>query len=257
MQSKRRQKIRETLLKHGRRSVAQLAQQMCVTPMTIRRDLAAMEQQGLLTRTHGGCVLQPTVVPELPFADKLGRQRAEKEAIAREVVQRLRPGMAVYLDTGTTAAHVARILPDDPGTQVFTPSLHVALELFDHEQTTVVMYGGQLAGKSLDLVGELAVGRIRDFRLDLAVVGGDALDAETGEFYAADVPTASLSKTAQEQAKEVLVCIDSSKFAKRGVAIAGRLTDKTTLITDSGVSRADRAALRKIRTQTVYTKPDR
>lgn len=240
----RQETIRRLLAEQGRLTVQELADRMKVAAMTIRRDLSALEAAGVLTRTHGGCVLHSPFVAEQSFPLKLRLNQPQKAAIAHAAVRLLKPGNAVYLDTGTTALHVARALPPDVDLRVFTNNLRVALELMGRRGTSVVVYGGTLGGLSPDLSGELALTQMQQFRLDVAVVGGDALDVERGEFYGADAETAVLSRTAQRQAEHVVVTMDSSKIGKRGLAVAGRLQPGVTLITDDRLSRAARAAIR-------------
>lgn len=242
----RQRTICDLVLERGRLSVAELSRRFGVTGMTIRRDLAALEEEGAITRTHGGCVPAAGAAMELPFAEKEGRGRPEKRAIAREAVSRLPEEAAVYLDTGTTAAEVARLLPAHRRLHVFTNNLQAALELQGREGVRVTVYGGELGRRSPDLTGEAALAQLRQVRVDLAVVGADGVDPERGEFYAADLATATLSRAAQAQAGRVLACIDSSKFGTHGRALAGRLGDGVTLVTDSRLSRAHRRALRRL-----------
>lgn len=243
--NERQEQIYSALTRQGRLSVTTLARQLRVAPMTIRRDLARLEAAGLLTRTHGGCVLQSPFVVEASFLEKQRRRQAQKAAIASAAVQLLRRGEAVYLDTGTTALAVARALPSNLNLKVFTNNLRVALELFGRSGVEVIVYGGVLGRKNPDLMDELALAQITQYRLDVAVVGGDALDVERGEYYAADAGSAALSRAAQRQAERVIVVMDSSKFGKRGLAIAGRLTRGVTLITDDEPDAHTRAALRR------------
>jgi DeoR/GlpR family transcriptional regulator of sugar metabolism len=250
--NERQERIRHLLATQGRLSVAALSRQLHVAAMTIRRDLTQMERAGLLTRTHGGCLLQSPFVAEASFHEKQRVRQAQKAAIAREVVGRLKSGHAVYLDTGTTALQVARALPPNLNLRVFTNNLRVALELFGRAGVEVTVYGGVLARKNPDLMDEMAVAQINQYRLDVAIVGGDALDLQRGEFYAADAGSAALSSSAQRQADRVIVVMDSSKFGKRGLALAGRLTRDVTLITDDELSAQGRAALRRRGAKVVY-----
>lgn len=250
--SERQERIRQLLSSNGRLGVGELAAQMRVAPMTIRRDLGTLEQAGLLTRTHGGCVLQSPFALELSFPEKQRLRQPQKSAIAREVVRVLKPGETIYLDTGTTALQVARTLPPNLGLRVFTNNLRIALELFSRAGVEVVVYGGRLAERNPDLVNEIALSQISQFRLDVAVVGGDALDVARGEFYGADTSTAHLSKAAQQQAERVIVVMDSSKFGKRSLAVAGKLTTGVTLVTDDEVSPKDRASLRRTKANTIF-----
>lgn len=250
--SERQQRIRGLLASNGRVGVADLAARMGVAAMTIRRDLAAMEVAGLLTRTHGGCVLQSPFVAELSFPQKQRLRQFQKIAIAREAARLLKRGEAVYLDTGTTALQVARALPPGLYLRIFTNNLRVAMELFGRSDLEVVVYGGVLAGKNPDLAKEIALAQIREYRLDVAILGGDALDVQRGEFYGAETATAALSRAAQKQSDRVMVVMDSSKFGKRSLAVTGRLGPGMTLVTDDEVTRNNRAALRATGAKIVY-----
>jgi DeoR family glycerol-3-phosphate regulon repressor len=193
-------------------------------------------------------------VRELPFSEKTRLNLTQKLAIAREVVRRLKPGASVYLDTGTTAVQVARSVPAGLPLRVFTNNLSVAMELFGRPSIEVVVYGGRLAARSPDLVGEFALSRIDDFRLDVAVIGADALDAARGAFYSADAATAMLSRLVQKQVRRTFVVADSSKFGRSSLARAGKLGPGTTLFTDDHASRNHRAAVRKTGARIVCVK---
>lgn len=239
----RQEQIRHLLAEEGRLTIQALAARLGVASMTIRRDLQALEAAGVLTRTHGGCVPHSPFVEELSFPSRLLLRQPQKAAIALAAVRLLKRGQALYLDTGTTALQVARVLPLELDLRLFTNNLRVALELLGRG-LPVVVYGGTLATRSPDLAGELALAHLQQFRLDVAIVGADALDTTRGEFYGADTETAVLSQAAQRQADQVLVVLDSSKIGKRGLAVAGRLAPGTVLITDNEISRAARAAVR-------------
>jgi len=250
--NERQERIRHLLATQGRLNVAALSAQLDVAAMTVRRDLSAMENAGLLTRTHGGCLLQSPFVAEASFHEKQRVRQEQKTTIAREVASRLKHNDAVYLDTGTTALQVARALPPNLNLRVFTNNLRVALELFGRTGVEVTVYGGVLARRNPDLIDEIAIAQILQYRLDVAIVGGDALDVARGEFYGADTGSAALSRAAQRQADRVIVAMDSSKFGKRSLAVAGRLTKEVTLITDNEVNAKDRAALRRTKAEIVF-----
>ena len=240
----RQEKIRRLLAEQGRLNVRELAGRLRVTEMTIRRDLSGLEADGVLTRTHGGCVLHSPFVAELSFPLKRRMRQAQKTAIAREAVNLLKRCQSIYLDTGTTALQVARALSPNLELTVYTNNLCVATELMGRRGLRVVVYGGVLTGKSPDLAGEIAMAQVQKFRLDVAIVGGDALDVKRGEFYSADIETALMSRVAQRQVDRVLMAMDSSKIGKRGLAVVGKLGPGMTLITDDEVGQAERTAIR-------------
>lgn len=246
MRTERQTQIRELLTLEGDLRVEELAQRLKVTSMTIRRDLKELEDQGLLLRTHGGCRIQAPMVRELSFHEKDGLQASAKNAIARAVAERLTAGMSVFLDTGTTMVHVARSLPRNLPLRIFTNNLRVAMELFGAEAIETNVLGGRLAAKSPDLVGEAGIANVQMLRVDLAIVGADAVDSGTGDFYSADMPTALFSRAAQGRAERCFLVADSTKFGKRGLAQAGRLADSMTLFTDDGIGAADRKSLKAL-----------
>ncbi len=253
--TRRRELLVEMLLDRGRLSVEEMAACFEVTGMTIRRDLDILEEQGLLTRTHGGCVLRTPHVPELPFQEKEQRHRDAKEAIARAVVGQVLDGSSLYLDTGTTCAMVARLLRQHRrNLRVFTNNLPAAFELFGAETLEVVIPGGVLGRCSPDLTGDIGLTRLLEWHFDLAIVGGDALNLITGEFFAADLATAALSRAAQRQADCAFACIDGSKFDQRALAVAGRLQEGTTLFTDGKIPVVKRRGIRKLGTKIILVR---
>lgn len=237
----RHEALMNLLLEHGRMMVDDLAERFDVTTMTIRRDLDALEKEGLLTRVHGGCIPRIPRVDEQPFREKELQHTEEKEAIARAVVAHIADSSSLYLDTGTTCLKVARLLrAHRRHLLVCTNNLPAALELFGAESITVTVPGGKLASRSPDLVGPDGLVRLSEWRLDFAIVGADALDIDTGEFYSAEDATAAYSRRAQEQALQTVACIDSSKIGKRALAVAGRLRKGVTLCTDASLQKKDR-----------------
>lgn len=203
-----------------------------------------MAEDGLVVRTYGGCMLRPPIVAETPAAEKRLRRQPEKTAIAKAAIRLLTPGQHVYLDTGTTLETVAAQMPADFGGQILTANLAAAMALFDRFGGEVIVAGGRLGHHSPDLTGELATELLRRFRLDAAIVGADGIDAASGNIYAADLPTACLSRTAREQAAIVIVAADSSKFEQQGAAVSGTIHPGVTLVTDDGIAPETAARLR-------------
>ncbi len=241
----RRDRVRDLLLQNGSLQVTELARLFAVTTMTVRRDLATMECEGALLRTHGGCVLQASMVREAPFAEKIRRRAPQKAAITRAAVQRLEAGQSIYMDTGTTMLHVARQLQKGVTLQVCTSNLRVAIELFGRTELEVVVLGGTLGRKSPDLAGPIPVRALDQVRFGVALLGADAIDPARRETYAADLPSAELARAAMARASRVMLLADSSKFGGRGMAVVGKLGPGMVLITDQGISRTDLRNLRK------------
>ena len=137
---------------------------------------------------------------------------------------------------------------------MFTNNLPAALDLFGAEAIEVIIPGGVLGRRSPDLTGDFSLARLRDRHFDLAIVGGDALDPVTGEFYAADLATAALSRAAQQQADRTFACIDGSKLDQRALAVAGRLREDATLFMDGKIPVAARRGIRRLGAKVVLAR---
>src|SRR5206468_7935700 len=112
--AERRRLIAESIRSKGVVSVAQMADALGTTEITLRRDLRSMAQEGLLVRTHGGAVLPAVVGHEPPYSEKAHQAAGEKAAIAHEALKLVRPGDSILLGPGTTTLALARLLVASP-----------------------------------------------------------------------------------------------------------------------------------------------
>src|SRR2546427_3960861 len=156
----RRERIRQLVDANGRASVAQLSQLLSVSEATVRKDLAVLEGEGRLLRTHGG---PSTGRPpgagmrsrsELAFEVRERLQVAEKVAIGRAASELVKDGDSIALDASTTALHVARNLTTRNELTVLTNGIRIAAELAGLPGITVLMPGGVLRWEAFSLVGE-------------------------------------------------------------------------------------------------------
>ncbi|GAA3377683.1 DeoR/GlpR family DNA-binding transcription regulator [Streptomyces sannanensis] len=221
--------------------VESVAEELDVSPATIRRDLDHLAEQQLLTRTRGGAVAH-TVSYDLPLRYKSVRQSSEKERIARAAAAMVRRGMVVGLNGGTTATEVARALAtrpdwpekaDEPLLTIVTNALNIANELAVRPQVKVVATGGVAMPLSFELVGPLAGLILREVSLDIAFLGVDAVDAENGA-SAHNEHEANINALLAARARRLVVVADSSKLGGHAFTRICETSAIDTLITDSG-----------------------
>ena len=150
----RRRMILDELKQRGRVSVRELSDSMRVSEVTIRQDLRALETDGLLERTYGGALLREAASgpPELSFHTRMGKKRAQKEAIAAAAAALVHDGDAIALDASSTAFAAAGLLKSLRRLTVVTNSLHLANFFLDAPQITVMLPGGRLR-RDFDLAG--------------------------------------------------------------------------------------------------------
>jgi len=216
-----------------------LADEFDVSVATIRRDLQVLEDQRLLSRTHGGAIAAD-VSYELPVRYRIGQHREEKLAVARLATSRLPHGpLTVGLSGGTTTHAVARLLADRYELAVVTNALNIAAELALRPRLKLVMTGGVSRTQSYELVGPIAERALAGLNIEVAIVGVDGISARAGLTTHDDVE-ANTNAAMIRQSERVIVVADGSKVGRVCLARICALTDIDELVTDSS---ADAAAL--------------
>jgi DeoR/GlpR family transcriptional regulator of sugar metabolism len=200
---------------------------------TVRRDLDAMQEKGMLRRTHGGATSIETR-DELPFQSKLNAFLPEKRAIGVLTASLIKDGQVIGCTGGTTIAQVIKALKEKRVT-VVTNAINVAMDLAAAESVEVIVTGGTLRTRSYELVGHIAERTIQDFHLDIAMFGVDGLDFVHGlsTFTVAEAHAAALYI---EHAREVWVVADHSKIGRTAPALIAPLSCVSRVITDANVS---------------------
>ncbi len=234
--------ILEELADGGSVDVASLRRRLSASSATIRRDLELLEQQRLLTRTHGGAVARG-VAYELPLRYKAGRHGEEKRRIAAEAARRVADGMAVGLTGGTTTTEVARAIVVRERLTVVTNALNIAGELAIRRDLKLVVTGGWARSESYELVGPLAERSLDELNLDVAFLGVDGITATAGPTTHHDVE-AQTNRALIERARRAIVVADGSKVGKTSFVRICPVGGVDELITDGS---ADPGELGRIR----------
>jgi DeoR/GlpR family transcriptional regulator of sugar metabolism len=222
------------LQQEGRISVAELSQRFDVSAVTIRNDLAILERQRRLVRTHGGAMLRPAADGDLPaFALRQEQHRAQKERIGRAAAQLVRDGDAIALDASTTAWQIAHHLKDRRELTVVTNGLYVALEFVDSPGVTVVLPGGTLRPASASLVGEEGASILESYHLQKAFFGAGGFTLEEG-LTDTSADEVDLKRRMLARAKEVIAVVDSSKWGLVTFAPLATVEQLQRVIADEG-----------------------
>jgi DeoR/GlpR family transcriptional regulator of sugar metabolism len=228
----RRAAIVERLRVTGSVTVAELEEQFGVSSMTARRDLDGLERRGLARRTHGGAVLPAFSAHEDSFASRLEVAAEAKHALARAAAAAVQPGESLFLDSSTSAYHVARALLDRGiRLTVITNSLPVMELVGTHASAAIelVGVGGTLRRLTRSFVGPFAVhtvlGHIAD-RLYFSVKGVTPDGALTDP----DSLEAEVKRAMVAHAEHPVLLLDESKLATHGRSVLGRLADVSTVL---------------------------
>ncbi|KXH80891.1 DeoR/GlpR family DNA-binding transcription regulator [Sporosarcina sp. HYO08] len=230
----RRRHILERLKVEGKVEIIQLAEELQVTPMTIRRDFDALEKQKNLIRTHGGAVLPQALIGERTFESKAVMAVVEKKAIAREAIEFIQAGMTILLDSGTTTLEIAKQLKFREDVTVVTNDIKIAAELMDSKLEVIVL-GGRLQNDVGALFGSVAEEMLRSIHVDLFFLGAHAVHPSFG-ITSPTFEKSSLKQRMNEAAEQIILVTDSSKFDRKSFAKVCDLDQITAMITDDKLS---------------------
>lgn len=209
--TERRQRILDQLRDNGAATVRDLARIVVASEGTVRRDLRALAEHGLLERRRGGAAPSGSRLDGHARAAKSPAATLEKLAIAELAATLVQDGDAVVLGAGTTTQQLADRLVGVRDLTVVTNSLLVGEALARSPQAVVVMTGGSLRGSTYGLVGSAAEQSFAGLQVRRAFLSGDGLTATRG-LSAADLSAAGVDRAIARAAQEVLVLADHTKL---------------------------------------------
>ena len=205
----RRRALLERIHRVGEVRVADLADAVDASAITVRRDLATLERQGLVDRTWGGARARVALRYQAPYSGRAARGEAAKRAVAEAAAKLTAPNMVVALSGGTTLTLLARMLRGRP-LNIVTNAVNVAAELHGQHATKVIVTGGALKASSFELVGAAADAIIRAYHVDLFFCSCSGVDA--AGFGRRDHAEAAIVKALRRVAQSTLMIIDRGKL---------------------------------------------
>ena len=234
--SARRARLTEIIGREGFVSVADTADLLGVSSMTIRRDLEALETRGLLTRTHGGAIVPEAPKREVfdseePVFERRRRKNAEaKGRIAAAAARLIDSGETLALDVGTSVLALASALVARTGLRIFTNSLPTAITL-TKGMSPVYLLGGQLRAPEMAVIGPVATQQAGSYYFDRLFLGVSGV-TETG-FYDYSLEDTEVKQAFLSRARKVVALCDASKFEHRALARICGLEQCHLVITDA------------------------
>ncbi|KQN45166.1 DeoR/GlpR family DNA-binding transcription regulator [Frigoribacterium sp. Leaf44] len=239
--TERHESIAEALRSAGRVSVSDLALRLDVTAETVRRDLDALEQAGLLQRVHGGAVVAGrSSVSELSLSERETRHSPEKTSVAQAAAHLVPPTFtgSIALDAGTTtaavAAELARWTPATPGTvlTVITNAVPIAALLQHSPHVDLHLLGGRVRGLTSAAVGTSTVEQIQALRPDIVFVGANGVSAGFG-LSTPDEFEGAVKSAYVRAGRRVVAVVDQTKHGEEALVRFARLAEIDTVVTDA------------------------
>ncbi len=230
---KRHLKIIEKLSENEKIDVSVLAECMNVSQVTIRKDLAVLEQQGLLKRSHGSAILASS--DDINY--RMAYSYEVKKRIAKIAAQDIRNGDTVMIESGSTCALLATELATNfRDITIVTNSAFIAEYIRFLSGARVVLLGGDYDPAARVMVGPLVKICAREYHVEKYFVGVDGFSSDYG-FHNLNIMRAETIRIMAKSAEQTIVLTDSSKFAKRSVNKQLALSEVSEVITDDGIDK--------------------
>lgn len=230
--SERRIKIMKLLNEKRRVTVKELSISIGVSEATLRSDLNKMELDGLLTRTHGGAVLNNYSDNETSFSARQKKNNKEKALIAKKAMEFIVEKQCILLDASSSALELARYLKKQSiRLTVVTSGVQTALELKENPAITVILIGGVITKGSTSIEGTMGLAILDQVNIDIMFTSANGFSLEKGltDFNLYEV---QLKKEMVSRSKKVIALIDHSKIGTNSSAVFANIHDIDTLITD-------------------------
>ena len=228
---RRQEEILEILNKNKQATVEVLAAELYVSGATIRRDLSAMEKQGLIRRSHGGAMPFRSTTEESAFAIREQENTAAKRTIATLAFRLVKNGHSIFLDSSTTTGFLIPLLNNLKYLSVTTIGLRNALLLSQTNNVKIYIAGGQISNHSNSITGSDTIDYISRIHADVAFVSCSGVDISAG-FTDADIEQSKLKQQMKKNSAKVAMLCDSTKFGKTFMCTDFRFDEVDYLITD-------------------------
>ena len=227
LQIERQEQILELLATTPALRIGDIAKRLFASEATVRRDLAAMEQKGLVERVYGGVTLKKEDMP----LDFRHREHGDaKEEIAQKAISLLKDGQTIFLDSSSTAQHLLPYLSRFRNLTVITNS-HQAVEELASTKVRVISTGGELVTRNRAFVGEVAQNSLTRFCPEVAFFSSQGVGFD-GEITDSSEQESALRRVAMQRALRRIFLCDSSKVGKKFFCRLAHLSDMDEVITD-------------------------
>ena len=240
--AERKQQIKEIIIAKKSASVAALAEQFGVTGETVRRDLKALEKEGVLMRTHGGAFIQSGVENLIDIDLRKAVYINEKELIAKRCCNLVNNGDAIFLDNSTTCYHIAKAL-SDLNITVVTNNLMIMNLFAQSENIRLVSVGGEFSIKEQAFFGTIAQRALAEHYVDKAFISCRTVSINNGITESTD-QWASIRHLMIERSDKQYLVVDHTKFGQTSFVRICDFDEITAVITDRPLDAKWHEALR-------------
>lgn len=229
LKEERHQYILNRIQQNYRIYVTSLSTELGVSDDTLRRDLAELDEQGLLTKVHGGAIAKSGIPIE--FTDRLNTGIAGKQQMAAKVIPLFHPGDIILMDGGTSNLEVARQIPLDMELTIYTNSFPIINVLMHHPKLELIFLGGKVFPSSQVTIGVSVFQALQTIRPNWLVLGISDVHPQQG-LTAPDREEAMMKRLMIERAQKRIILADSYKLNTAEAYSVASLGDIDYLVTE-------------------------
>lgn len=233
----RKKQISEMIQATGKVKVTDLSAIFNVSEVTIRTDLAEMENQGLLSRIHGGAIYSYKPYYSMNLNQRLETNQYEKVEIAEKISKLINPNDTIMLNSGTTTLLTFRKFPAEYSLNIVTNSISIALEASSNPNYNVVLVGGSVNTKYQFTYGTDAITQLKKYRADKLILSVDGIDTENG-FSTYYDKEADIDRIMLERSRTCIIAADSSKFNHSAFVNISEISVADTIVTNARCNKA-------------------
>lgn len=235
--AERHKYILDSLAKYGFVRITDIANELGVTKVTIRKDVKILESNGLLYKVHGSARPANPHVTDTDVHVKDHINRDSKQLIAQRALEMVGDNDSIIIASGSTIYAFAEQIKMRTWhhLNIVTPFLRLGVLLNESENVNVVQLGGTVHKKSLSVLGDEAAQSLEDCICSKVFFGVDGIDPEHG-ITTSTIDEAKLTRRMMQASSQNIILADSSKFGQRGFGRICALEEIDVIVTDAGIS---------------------
>lgn len=229
LKEERQEYILSRIVKDSRIYVTTLSEELGVSDDTLRRDLAELEDKGLLTKVHGGAIPKSGI--SIKFTERLNTAVTVKQQMATKVIPLFKEGDVILIDGGTSNMEVARQIPRDLKLTIYTNSFPIINTLFDYPNLDLIFLGGKVFSSSQVTLGITVYQDLQMVQPDWAIIGASDIHPEKG-LTGPDREEAMIKRAMIERGKKCIVIADSDKLNTARIYHIASIADIDYIVTE-------------------------
>ena len=234
--AERHNKIVELVLDKGQVTITDICTMFDISEMTARRDLNALDRQGLLRRVHGGAITNLGRSYEPSFQTRTVKNQNAKIAIGLKAAELIYDGDSIALDVGTTTLETVQGLKGKRNLTIVTSCLQIANKVVDQLSLDIdarlILAGGIIRPRELSMIGPIPEQVYQELHVDKAFIGIGGVSLEDG-LTEYNIEDTQIKKILIRSAREKIVVADGSKFGVTTFASVAPLNAVDKIVTDN------------------------